>query len=76
MSVTCYVILMLMFLFAETSVTIEDVVFVIDTCRVKENSYDDVSNILCLHIYIFSSIWPCYCNVVLTVLDFYFRRVK
>ena len=23
--------------------TIEDVVFVIDTCRVKENSYDDVS---------------------------------
>lgn len=24
--------------------TIEDVVFVIDTCRVKENSYDDVSD--------------------------------
>lgn len=28
---------------AETSVTIEDVVYVIDTCRVKENSYDEVS---------------------------------
>lgn len=27
---------------AETSVTIEDVVYVIDTCRVKENSYDEV----------------------------------
>lgn len=28
---------------AETSVTIEDVSFVIDTCRVKENRYDEVS---------------------------------
>jgi HrpA-like RNA helicase len=27
---------------AETSVTIEDVVYVIDTCRVKENRYDEV----------------------------------
>jgi HrpA-like RNA helicase len=30
---------------AETSVTIEDVVYVIDTCRVKENSYDEVGGL-------------------------------
>jgi HrpA-like RNA helicase len=32
---------------AETSVTIEDVVYVIDTCRVKENSYDEVGDLTC-----------------------------
>lgn len=30
--------------------TIEDVVFVIDTCRVKENSYDDVSDFVICRI--------------------------
>jgi HrpA-like RNA helicase len=30
---------------AETSVTIEDVVYVIDTCRVKENRYDEPSQL-------------------------------
>ena len=41
---------------AETSVTIEDVVYVIDTCRVKENSYDEVSigwTPCTMHIYIY-----------------------
>lgn len=27
---------------AETSITIEDVLYVIDTCRTKENRYDEV----------------------------------
>ena len=45
---------------AETSVTIEDVVYVIDTCRVKENSYDEVStgwnNMYNVYIYIYKRI--------------------
>jgi hypothetical protein len=35
---------------AETSVTIEDVVYVIDTCRVKENRYDEVQQSLPLSL--------------------------
>lgn len=39
---------------AETSVTIEDVVYVIDTCRVKENSYDEVKFTSCFHLWVLS----------------------
>jgi ATP-dependent RNA helicase DHX57 len=46
---------------AETSVTIEDVVYVIDTCRVKENSYDEVSG---LTYYIELSLGFCAAHII------------
>ncbi len=43
---------------AETAMTIDDVVFVIDSGRVKEKSYDPYSNVSTLQVW-FSDVWPC-----------------
>jgi HrpA-like RNA helicase len=48
---------------AETAVTIEDVVYVIDSCRVKENRYDEV------RVLLFSRFIEIYIYIICIIFD-------